>query len=383
MDSKKNGKLRIAILVAVILVGGVSIAEKKGWLALMGGEKTSPAMMGMPVPVQRGVRKTVSLYKDYVGTTEAIRNVALQAMVTGYLKDQLIPDGSDVRKGMLIYRIDQRNYRAALAQAQAQVDRDNASFEYARANQKRNALMVVNGDVSKDVFQQSTSVMHQAASTILADKAALALAKINMGYTEIRAPFSGRLSRSLVYTGNLIGSGTQINTLVQLDPIYATFNPPESDLADILKNRSAGKMPATVRLAGNHQKTYNGSLSFLDNVIDRQTGTITARVTIPNAQKTLIPGEWVHVRLHIGDRQNALMIPQIAVGSNQVGKFVYVVSRDNKVEIRFVVLGVMEGDLIEAVKGLSDSDRIIVGNQQKIGPGMPVVPMEKVSNSHV
>ena len=381
MNSKKPGKLRVAIISGVILLGVFSIAEKAGWLLLLKGGKSSPPVFGMPVPVQRGIRETIPLYKDYVGTTEAIKNVALQAMVTGYLKDQFIPDGSDVRKGMLIYRIDQRNYRAALDQAQAQVDRDNASFEYARANQRRNSLMVVHGDVSKDAFQQSTSLMHQAASTILADKAALALAKINMGYTEIRAPFSGRLSRSLVYTGNLINTGTQINTLVQLDPIYATFNPPESDLSDILKNRTSGSMPATVRLSGNHLKTYNGKLSFIDNVIDRQTGTFTARVTIPNAEKTLIPGEWVHVRLHIGDRQNALLIPQIAVGSNQVGKFVYVVSKANKVEIRFVVLGVMEGDLIEVIKGISDDDRIIVGNQQKIGPGMPVVPVEKAAHA--
>jgi len=382
MDSRKPGKWRAAIILGAILFGVFFISEKTKLMSFLGGGKSSPPQMGMPVPVQMGVRKTVPLYKDYVGTTEAIRNVALQAMVTGYLKDQFVPDGSDVRKGMLIYRIDQRNYRAALDQAEAQVDRDNASFEYARANQRRNSLMVVHGDVSKDSFQQSTSVMHQAASTILADKAALALAKINMGYTEIRAPFSGRLSRSLVYTGTLINTGTQINTLVQLDPIYATFNPPESDLADILKNRIHGVMPATVRLSGNHPQTYNGTLSFIDNVIDRQTGTFTARVTIPNTEKILIPGEWVHVRLHIGDRKNALMIPQIAVGSNQVGKFVYIVSKENKVEIRFVVLGVMEGNLIEAIKGISDGDRIIVGNQQKIGPGMPVVPMEKRSQTH-
>ena len=116
------------------------------------------------MPVVRGIRKTVPLYKEYIGTTEAIRNVALQAMVTGYLKDQFVPDGSDVKKGMLIYRIDQRNYRAALDQAEAQVERDKASFEYARENQRRNSLMVVHGDISKDAFQQSTSMMHQAAS---------------------------------------------------------------------------------------------------------------------------------------------------------------------------------------------------------------------------
>lgn len=382
MNNKKPGKLRVAIILGVILFGVFLITEKTGWISLLTGGKSSPPQSGMPVPVQRGIRKTVPLYKDYVGTTEAIRDVGLQAMVTGYLKDQFVPDGSDVRKGMLIYRIDQRNYQAALDQAKAQVDRDNASFEYARANQQRNSLMVVHGDVSKDVFQQSTSVLHQAASTILVDKAVLALAKINMGYTEIRAPFSGRLSRSLVYTGTLINTGTQINTLVQLDPIYATFNPPESDLSDILKNRIGGSMPATVRLSGNHLKTYNGNLSFIDNVIDRQTGTFTARVTIPNAGKTLIPGEWVHVRLHIGDHPNALMIPQIAVGSNQVGKFVYVVSSSNKVEVRFVVLGVMDGGLIEVIKGISDDDRVIVGNQQKIAPGMPVVPLEKPTKAH-
>jgi RND family efflux transporter MFP subunit len=377
MNIGKPGRLRVFVLSGVILFGALFVAGKFGSRFFLSGGKSASPQMGMPVPVVRGIRKTVPLYKEYIGTTEAIRNVALQAMVTGYLKDQFVPDGSDVKKGMLIYRIDQRNYRAALDQAEAQVERDKASFEYARENQRRNSLMVVHGDISKDAFQQSTSVMHQAASTILADKAALDLARINMGYTEIRAPFSGRLSRRLVYTGTLINTGTQINTLVQLDPIYATFNPPEADLADILKNRVHGKMPATVRLSGNHSKTYNGNLSFIDNVIDRQTGTFTARVTVPNTDKTLIPGEWVHVRLHIGDRQNALMIPQTAVGSNQIGKFVLVVSKDNKVEIRFVVLGVMDGDLIEAVKGISDDDRIIVGNQQKIGPGMPVVPMEQ------
>ena len=377
MNIGKPGRLRVFVLSGVILFGALFVAGKFGSRFFLSGGKSASSQMGMPVPVVRGIRKTVPLYKEYIGTTEAIRNVALQAMVTGYLKDQFVPDGSDVKKGMLIYRIDQRNYRAALDQAEAQVERDKASFEYARENQRRNSLMVVHGDISKDAFQQSTSMMHQAASTILADKAALDLARINMGYTEIRAPFSGRLSRSLVYTGTLINTGTQINTLVQLDPIYATFNPPEADLADILKNRVHGKMPATVRLSGNHSKTYNGNLSFIDNVIDRQTGTFTARVTVPNTDKTLIPGEWVHVRLHIGDRQNALMIPQTAVGSNQIGKFVLVVSKENKVEIRFVVLGVMDGDLIEAVKGISDDDRIIVGNQQKIGPGMPVVPMEQ------
>ena len=342
--------------------GGVSAAQK-------------PGAFRMPVPVVRVVKKTIPVYKEYVGTTEAIRNITLEAMVTGYLTEQLVPDGTDVRKGTVLYRIDSRYYKASLDQVQAQKERDLANLGYATANQKRNALMAVHGDVSKDAYQLATSSMHQAKSSVLSDQAAEELANINLGYTKIVAPFSGRLSRSLVYAGTLIGSGTQINTLVQLDPIYATFNPSETDLPLIASRQAKEAIPAEIRVSDDPNPEYRGKLSFLDNAVDRTTGTIIARVTISNPNETLLPGQFVHVRLHIGNHPDALLVPQVAVGSSQVGKYVYVVGKGNTVEMRFVTLDNTYGDLIEVTKGVGEGEAVIVGNQQKIGLGMPVMPL--------
>lgn len=339
------------------------------------GSSQSPVAFRMPVPVVLVVRKTIPLIKEYVGTTDAIRNVTLQAQVTGYLKEQLVPDGSDVKKGTLVYRIDPRNFRASLDQVEAQKERDAAAYEYAKINQQRNELMVVHGDVSKDTYQLATSSMHQANATVLSDKAAIELARINLDYTQIKAPFTGRLSRSQVYTGTLIGTGTAINTLVQLDPLYATFNPGEPDLSLIAKARKNGPVFAEVRLSDPVSPPYRGRLTFLDNVVDRSTGTVTARVTFQNPDKTLIPGEFVHVLLSIGDHPDALLVPQMAIGSSEIGKYVYVVGKDSKVEMRLVTLGIEDGAMVEVVKGVREGEEVIVGNQQKIGSGMLVSPL--------
>lgn len=235
--------------------------------------------------------------------------------------------------------------------------------------------MVVHGDVSRDTYDLSTSSMHQARASVLSDKAAEELASINLGYTRIVAPFSGRLGRSQSFKGTLIASGTALNTLVQLDPLYATFNPAEADLPLIAASQAKGPISAEIQVADNPALKYHGQLTFLDNVVDRTTGTITARVTIDNPQKTLLPGQFVHVLLHLGSHPDALLIPQVAVGSSQIGKYVYVVGKGNIAEMRFVTLGPTYGSLIEVTKGVGPGDAVVVGNQQKIGPGMPLMPL--------
>ncbi|MHB8544363.1 MAG: efflux RND transporter periplasmic adaptor subunit [Leptospirales bacterium] len=376
MNTRKLTRVQIGTL---LFIGVALLFALQGKVHLFHFRSLSaapkPAMFRMPVPVAMVERKTIPIYKEYVGTTEAIRNVTLQAMVTGYLTEQLVPDGTDVKKGTILYRIDSRYYKASLDQAQAQKERDAANLEYAKVNQHRNALMVVHGDVSKESYDLSTSSMHQAKSSVLSDKAAMDLAAINLGYTKIVAPFSGRLSRSTVFTGTLIASGTNINTLLQLDPIYATFNPAEADLPLIASYQAKNPIPAVIRVSDDPSLEYRGRLTFVDNVVDRTTGTITARVTIANPNKTLLPGQFVHVRLRIGDHPDALLVPQVAVGSSQVGKYVYVVGKGSSAEMRFVTLGSTYGDLVEVTKGVGVGEAVIVGNQQKIGPGMPVMPL--------
>jgi multidrug efflux system membrane fusion protein len=341
------------------------------------GAARAPAasMPAMPVPVVPVVQRTMPVYLDFQGTTEAIRSVTLEAEVTGYLDSQVVPDGADVRQGQLIYQIDPRNYHAALDQATAAARRDAAALDYARVTHDRNDALTKEGWVTRENFDQTASALRQAQATLAADAAAIETAKLNLGWTEIRAPFAGRLSRSQVHEGTLITvAGTPLNTLVQLDPIYATFNPSETDLALLGKFRAGKTIPAEVTVPDDGGKRYEGGLTFLNNTVDGSTGTIVARATIANPDHTLLPGEFVDVRLHVADRPDTLLVPQVALGSSQFGKYVFVADH-GKVVQRMVSIGATYGDMAVVNKGLTAHDAVIVGNLQKIVPGAPVRPI--------
>ncbi|MBV8870831.1 MAG: efflux RND transporter periplasmic adaptor subunit, partial [Acetobacteraceae bacterium] len=274
----------------------------------------------------------------------------------------------------LLYQIDPRDYHAALDCATAQARGDAANLAYSRVAQRRREALTKDGWFAKDAFDQSTSTLGQSQAALAADAAAIRTAALNLDYTEIRAPFAGRLGRSLVHKGALIGGGeTQLNTLVQLDPIYVTFNPSETDLALIDKGVAGDEIPAEVTAPDNGSR-FAGALSFLDNTVDRSTGTIVARATVANPDRSLLPGESVHVRLHVADQPNALLVPQAALGSSQLGKFVYVAGKDGKAAQRLVSIGSTYGDLVRVTKGVEAGEAVIVGNLQKIAPGALVRP---------
>ena len=329
----------------------------------------------MPVPVASVIKKTIPVYLEYSARTESIREVSLQAKVAGYIQSQPAIDGADVRGDELLYKIDERDYRAALDQAKAQAQRNVAALGYARSNFNRGDELVKTGFLAKDNYDQRASTLGQSEASVAMDSAAVRSAEINLAYTEIRAPFSGRLGRNRAPAGTLVGgSGFTLNTLVQLDPLYVTFNPSERDLGVIQTARSARKVVAKVSLPDDASADYSGELTFIDNGVDRATGTITARATVPNPKFTLLPGQYVRVRLHVRDEPDALLVPQIALGSSQLGKYVYVVGPDSKAEQKIVTLGPTEGDSV-SVTGLAENDRVITGNLQKIGPGSPVSPI--------
>jgi multidrug efflux system membrane fusion protein len=362
--------------IGVVAVVGVQIAGHYFGGASAVASAPAGGMMAMPVPVVSVVKKTLPIYLDYPGRIESIRSIALQARASGYIESQLAPDGADVKSGDLLYQIDPRDLHAALDLAAAQAQRDQASLEYARANFGRGEELVKSGFVTKDAYDQRASSMHQAEAALVADRAAIETAKLNLSYAEITAPFSGRLGRNQAAKGALVGPASgALNTLVQLDPIYVAFNPSESDLVEITGARAAGQIDAEISLADKPDAIRKGELTFLDNTVDKATGTIAARVTIANPDFALLPGQYVRVRLHIRDQPDAVMAPQSALGSNQMGKFVYVVSADDKAELRLLTLGPMDGDLVSVVKGLREGEHIIVGNLQKIGPGSPVKPL--------
>ncbi len=329
-----------------------------------------------PVPVTAVTTRTVPVYLDYVGTTEALRYVTLQSKVTGFLAQHLVEDGADVKEGDLIYKIDDRDFQATLDQVKAQLQSDIAALEYAKASQARNYTLSQQGVVAKDTNDEKTSLMHQAESAIVSDKAQIRNAELTLGYTEIRAPFDGRIGKTQVHEGALIKQQeTDLNTLVQLTPIYATFNPSETDLALIEKYRARGDIAVDILLTGETAPRFHGKLTFVDNTVDRSTGTITARATIDNPGSELLPGQYVRVRLYLTEQPDTLLVPQSALGSSQMGRFVYVIGKGGVVEQRFIKVGAVFDDLIVVTEGLAASDQVITGDLQKIGPGMPVQPL--------
>ncbi|KAB0677249.1 efflux RND transporter periplasmic adaptor subunit [Aureimonas leprariae] len=361
-----------AFLMAEMGGGGAKPEAEAQAAPAPGGGGAPPAM---PVPVAKVVKRTLPTWLDYSARTEAIRSVSLQTKVTGFVASQPMADGADVKGGDLLYKLDPRDFEAALEQARAAVQRDEAALTYARAAEQRSSSLVRTGSTAKDALDQNTSARAQAEAAVALDRATVKTAELNLGYAEVRAPFAGRLGRDRAPVGTLVGANTTtLNTLVQLDPVYVTFNPSERDLAAIAKAKRKSEVKVEVTLPGTDGETHRGDLTFIDNAVDPQTGTITARATIPNADFALLPGQYVRARLVVAEQPDVLMVPQAAVGSGQLGKYVYVIGDTGTAEQRLVTLGPTEGDLVAAA-GIKESDRVITGNLQKIGPGAPVQPL--------
>ncbi len=366
----------LVIGTAAIAVAVSAIRHEGAGTSHAATAATPPPMRAMPVPVAPVVKKAIAVYYEYAARTEAIRGIALQPRISGYVQSQDVADGSDVNEGDLLYTIDPRDVQAALDQSKAQAQRDRATLEYARSNLNRGAALSRSGFLAKDTYDQRASASGVAEAALAMDEAAIRSAELNLNYAKIHAPFSGRLGRNQASIGTLVSpGGGAFNTLVQLSPIYVTFNPSETELTEIQQARTAGSVTVDILVPGTDQTSRKGELTFIDNTVDRSTGTIVARATIANADRTLLPGQYVRVRISLRELPDALMVPQAALGSSQFGKYVYVVGQGSKVEQRLVSLGPTDGELVAVLNGISEGDSVISGNLQKIGPGMPVQPL--------
>lgn len=368
-QAARRSGARWFILVILLLAAGVAGGV---WWYMSRPQQQAKAMPPMKVPAMTVTARTVPIYRSFPATTQAMRTVTIQARVTGYLLQQGAADGADVAAGALLYRIDPSDYQAAFAQAQAQLGQANASLDYSRVSKGRNQVLAHDGWVSHDTFDQADSTFHQGQASLASNSAALQQAALNLSRTQISAPFAGRISASQVFKGSLISvAGATLNTLVQLDPIYVSFNPAEVNLAAITHEQARAPIEAAVSVDGG-KLNHTGMLTFIDNQVSQSTGTILVRATIANSDRALLPGQYVTARLHLGDLKNALLVPQSAVGSTQIGQTLMLVGKDNKVEQSIVKLGDNYGEMVVVTDGLKLGDRVITGQLQKLHPGAPV-----------
>lgn len=357
-------------------------------LAACGDEQTSaqpapPAPTVVVASVQRG---EINPQVEYVGQTVAVDTVDLRARVQAFLMRRAFKEGDDVKQGALLFVLEREPFEAAVDAAAAGVAQARAEVVRTRRDLERTRTLYARGNVSQQSLDRAISDQEQAEATLRASEAQLQQARIDLGYTQITAPFDGRIGRSVYSVGQWVGPDSGVlATLVKLDPIYVVFNVSERSYLDYRKRveqavREGGPRPEFVprlRLSNGAEYPQPGHLDFVDNRVDPSTGTIAVRAVFRNSDNLLVPGLFVTVVLQSAEPKPALLIPQAAIQEDQGGRFVLVVGADNKAEVRRIETGARVGMLWEVASGLAAGERVIYEGLQKVQPGVAVTPTER------
>jgi membrane fusion protein (multidrug efflux system) len=332
-----------------------------------------PAVSVTPV-VSRQVTETA----DYIGRITAIDKVDIVARVEGFLEERNFKEGQDVKKGELLFRIEQAIYKAAVEQARATLAKAQATEVNAKLQFDRGKELVRNQNIPQSTVDQREADERAAHAGVMEAQAALDQAEINLGYTEIRSPIDGRIGLAIVTQGNLVQpSSGRLATIVSQDPIYVLFQVSQRNLLDYFRRRpdEADKnAPVTVRIKLPNGTAYPhpGVANFLDVQVDPTTDTVALRATVPNPEHLLIAGGVVGVSVERGAPKSALTVPQSAVLLDQAGRYVLVVDAAKKVEQRRVTTGAEQGRDIVVTDGLKEGEQVIVEGIQKVRPGQVV-----------
>jgi len=411
-------------LVATRIVVGFA------FLGLAAGcEQKAPAALDRPpapVAAAAAVTQDVPVYLDEIGKTAASEVVSIQPQVSGPITAIHFRDGADLKMGDALFTIDQRPFEAALSQAEANVGRDTAQLQQAEAalaqsraaetqaeanlardmaqlenalvQQRRYKQLIDEGAISKEQYDQvrtaaqaeeatvradqaaitnaraaigvAQAAVENARASIRADQAMVEAARIQLGYTSIRSPISGRAGERLVDLGNVVtANNTTLLSIQRLDPIYADFTITEGDLTAVQQHMAQGTLRAEVGLPDGADSPRPGILTFLDNAVQDTTGTVKLRATIPNSDHRFWPGRFVRVRLILRVRQGAVLVPAAAPQLSAKGPFVYVVKEDLTAELRPVTLGQRQGDLVVVEQGVTAGERVVITGQLGVTPG--------------
>jgi RND family efflux transporter MFP subunit len=385
-SSGMNGRVRQGAVRRIIFV-------IPACCALCGCEQNSfvpppPPKIDVGLPVQQ----TITRFLDATGNTAPIQTVDLVARVQGVLQSINYKDGTLVKQGTTLFTIEPETYKFKLEQAQAAEAGAQASLKQAESDYKRQVDLVARQAVSQATLDTSTSSRDNAQANLQQAEANTKIAAVNFSYTNVVAPFDGVVSAHLVSVGELVGaaSPTQLATIVQLDPIYVNFNVNEQDVLRVraearrrgLTTSDLTQLPIEVGLQTESGYPHKGHLDYAAPTVNLSTGTLAVRAVLPNADRVLLPGYYVRVRVPFDQQQNALLVPDVALGSDQSGRYVLVVNGENVVEQRKVVTGPVEGELRVIESGLKADDRVVIAGLLRAIPGQKVDPqLQKIEPS--
>lgn len=341
------------------------------------------------VTVANPVQKKINDFDEYVGRFVAIDSVEVRARVSGYLEKVHFTDGQNVNEGDRLFTIDKRPFQNALDQARAQLAQAKANLAFAESDHIRGQQLVRDKTITEQTFEQRLQVKRTAEASVQANEALVRQAELNLQFTELRAPVAGRIGDRRISPGNLITGGASGNTsllatIVSNDPIRFEFTFDEGSFLRYeriarnggdIASRGAG-VPVALKLIDEADFSHRGRMDFIDNVIDRSTGTIRGRAVFRNLDTIFTPGMFARVQVPASPPYDTLLVPDVAIGSEQVRKFVYVVGPDNTVSQKFLVLGQLSDHLRVVKEGLLPTDRVIVNGMVRAKPGAKVTPQE-------
>ncbi|CAM2183865.1 membrane fusion protein, multidrug efflux system [Paraburkholderia sacchari] len=382
MSLNSHSRTRIALVVAAVLVvGGLG-----SLVAMRLDSHPAVAAEAPPAPevdVAAVLKRDVTDWQSYSGRMAAVEKVEVRPQVSGTIVSVNFRDGALVNKGDTLFVIDPRPYQAAVDQAAAQLAAAQARTGYAQSDWQRAQRLIGDNAIAKRDYDEKQNAAREANANLKAAQAALEAAQINLGYTRIVAPVSGRVSRAEITVGNVVSAGASappLTTLVSVSPIYAEFDADEQTYLDYISRMKDGsKVPVELGLANETGYSRSGTIESVDNRLDTSSGTIRVRARFDNADGALVPGLYARIKVSGSAPHAALLVDEAAIGTDQDKKFVYVVDGAGKVAYRTVRTGGQQGNLRVIVGGLQAGERVIVNGTQRVRPGEAVrsheVPM--------
>lgn len=330
-----------------------------------------------PVTVARPAQQEVVDWDDFVGRFEAVQNVEVKPRASGYLQSVHFTDGQYVRQGQLLFTIDPRPAQAALAQAQAQLARARATLANAQTELARSRTLAAEEAASREEVEQRTAAVRAGQAEVAAAQAAVRAQQLNLSFTRVTAPISGRISERRVDAGNSVAADqTVLTTIVSTNPLHFAFEGSEALLLKYQRQGAGAERGTPVRIRLQDEPTYvhAGTLDFVDTSVNTGAGTVRARAVVQNPEGLLRPGMFGHARLAASQAYRALLVPDTAIVTDAARRVVYLVGADNKVVARPVELGPLVGNLRVIRRGIGPNDRVIIGGIQRARPGQPVQP---------